>query len=310
MSNYNEMIGDKVYTDCGEYTIITHVHDDMCTGESVNLYVGKAADGHHDMIASDSASMWVVGNEDDAELNRDHWCTIAERCDVAPVIDEVRKIDADLADWLAARYNEAQTALVIIDRADYDNGNTGDGAVVNCHIADIYDAIAERWSDIGADDIIVRGIGRIDDLEALHLADVDSDTRTIDGLRDLVADYYVAPYSREEGDGDCGDWEYYALGGRRLTTAEAFGESASGSIGDRFPPCHNPELRWIPGDYDSLHISSGLHPLDDGEETVCKFEDVGDFCVCAGSCSPDTVLTDAQWHDILAYMARDMAREC
>lgn len=305
MSNYNELIGETRYTDAGEYTMVAHVHDDGCTDASIDLYVGRAADGHHDLIASDNASMWVVGDENDAERNRDQWIAIADRCDVAPVIDEVRKIDADLADWLAARYNEAQTALVIIDRADYDNGNTGDGAVVNCHIADIYDAIAERWSDIGADDIIVRGIGRIDDLEALHLADVDSDTRTIDGLRDLVADYYVAPYSREEGDGDCGDWEYYALGGRRLTTAEAFGESAPGSIGDRFPPCHNPELRWRPGDYESLHIESGLHPLDDAEVTVCGFQNVEDFCDRAGDCSPKTILTDAEWRDLLRHIASE-----
>lgn len=112
MSNYNEMIGETRYTDAGEYTIVAHIHDDGCADESINLYVGKAADGHHDMIASDNASMWVVGNEDDAKLNRNHWDAIAERCDVALVLDEVRKIDADLADWLGARYNEARHALV------------------------------------------------------------------------------------------------------------------------------------------------------------------------------------------------------
>lgn len=107
MSNYNELIGETCSTDAGEYTIVAHVHDDGCCDESINLYVGRAADGHHDMIASDNASMWVVGDENDAELNRDQWDAIAARCDVAPVLDEVRKIDSDLADWLAARHNEA-----------------------------------------------------------------------------------------------------------------------------------------------------------------------------------------------------------
>lgn len=101
--------GPCKWTDAGEYELVAIVHDDGHTDESVNLYVGKAADGHHDLIASDNASMWVVGDADDAERNRDQWDTIAERCDVAPVIDEVRKIDADLADWLNDRYNEARS---------------------------------------------------------------------------------------------------------------------------------------------------------------------------------------------------------
>ena len=97
-------------TDAGEYTIVAHVFDDRNCDDSINLYVGKAADGHHDMIASDNASMWVVGDENDAERNRNQWDLIAARCDVAPVLDDVRKIDSDLADWLANRYDEARRA--------------------------------------------------------------------------------------------------------------------------------------------------------------------------------------------------------
>lgn len=222
MNNYDEMIGETEYTDAGKYTIVAHVHDDMCTDESINLYVGKAADGHHDMIASDNASMWVVGDEDDAGRNRDHWCRIAARCDVMPVLDEVRKIDGDLADWLADRYHDAQTAIVIVPKSDYDNGDISNATVVNCTAADDYDAIVERWDDIDEDDIIVRGVGEIEDLAAIHLAAVDGDTRTIDGLGDLKADYYAAPYSTDDGDGDCGDWEYYSADGRHLSDEEAF----------------------------------------------------------------------------------------
>ena len=107
MSNYKEMIGETVYTDCGKYEIVAHIYDDGCCDASINLYVGRAADGHHDLIASDNASMWVAGDAEDAERNRDQWREIEERCDVAPVLEEVRKIDADLADWLAARWTEA-----------------------------------------------------------------------------------------------------------------------------------------------------------------------------------------------------------
>ena len=107
MSNHNEMIGETRYTDAGEYTIVADMGGGGYGDENITLYVGKAADGHHDLIASDNASMWVVGDENDAERNRAQWDAIAARCDVEPVIDEVRKIDADLADWLAARYDEA-----------------------------------------------------------------------------------------------------------------------------------------------------------------------------------------------------------
>lgn len=223
MSNWNEMTGETCYTDAGEYTIVAHVHDDMCTDESVNLYVGKAADGHHDMIASDNASMWAVGDENDASRNRYHWCTIAARCDVESVLTEVRKIDGDLADWLADRYHDAQTAMVIIAKSDYDDGDTCNATVVNCAVSDDYDAIAECWDDITVDDIIVRGIGDIADLSAMHLAAVGDDTRTIDGLGNLKADYYASSYSTDEGDSDCGDWEYYSADGRHLSHEEAFG---------------------------------------------------------------------------------------
>lgn len=117
MSNYNEIIGETRYTDAGEYTIVALVHDDGCGDQSISLYVGRAADGHHDMIASDNASMWVVGDESDAERNRAQWEAISGRCDVAPVIDEVRKIDAELADWLTGRYEEARQLAAKISAA-------------------------------------------------------------------------------------------------------------------------------------------------------------------------------------------------
>lgn len=218
MSAYNEMIDETVATDAGDYTIVAHVHDDGCCDESINLYVGKAADGHHDLIASDNASMWVVGDREDAGRNRDQWVEILERCpNIAPLLAEVRKIDADLADWLDDRYQEANAALVIVERRDYDNGILGWSKVVSCssHLKDVYDAISEHWDDIDVDDVIIRGVGDCE--EVLHLAAVTGDTRTIDGLGDLSAPYYVASYDRETGDGDCGDWEYYSADGRHLT---------------------------------------------------------------------------------------------
>lgn len=36
MNNYNEMIGEMVSTDGGDYTIEAHVHDDGCCDQSIN----------------------------------------------------------------------------------------------------------------------------------------------------------------------------------------------------------------------------------------------------------------------------------
>ena len=109
MSNYND---ETVGTDCGKYEIVAHIHDDGCSDTSINLYVGRAADGHHDLIASDNASMWVVGDADDAESNRAHWELIAERIGDID-FDAIRAIDADLAEWLEDRKAEA---LKVLDR--------------------------------------------------------------------------------------------------------------------------------------------------------------------------------------------------
>ena len=42
MNNWNEMIGKTCCTDAGEYTIVAHVHDDGCSDQSINLYIGRA----------------------------------------------------------------------------------------------------------------------------------------------------------------------------------------------------------------------------------------------------------------------------
>ena len=100
--------GRRVATCGGDYTLVAQILDDGSCDTSLNLYVGRAPDGHLDLIASDNASMWVVGDADDAGNNHAHWSAIADHCDVDRiVIAGVREIDADLADWLAARYHDA-----------------------------------------------------------------------------------------------------------------------------------------------------------------------------------------------------------
>lgn len=214
MNNYNDMIGTKVYTDAGEYIIVSHVYDDGNSDQSVNLYVGRSSDGHHDMIASDNASFWVVGTEDDAVLNHDQFAIIAERCSVKDVISAVQPIDVDLANWLLDRYDDANTILLVGDRAEYDrDGNSALIRYYRTSAHDIYDAIADRWDDIAVDDVIMLGVTSP---ELVHFAEVDDRIRSIDGLTDLNADYYAAPYSTDGGDGDCADWEFYNVAGLRF----------------------------------------------------------------------------------------------
>ena len=220
MSNSNEMIGETRYTDAGEYTIVVDLGGGGYGDNNIALYLGRAADGHHDMIASDNASMWVVGDDNDAVRNYEQWRTIAACCDVAPVIDEVRKIDGDLADWLDQRHDEACCVLRVGVRSNYDaDGEDALDVYYPCMSGNVYDAIAEQWDNIYDDCVVSYGLGN----EVIHLAQVDGDVRTIDGLQDLTADYYAAIYDRECGDGDCGDWEYYSADGRHLTGEEAFG---------------------------------------------------------------------------------------
>jgi hypothetical protein len=100
-------IKEPVYaTDCGDYTLIAHIAEGGEADEHVDIYIGRAADGHCDMIVSDNASMWVVGNEDDADINRSHWDLIAERIGDID-FNVIRAIDTDLADWLENRKAES-----------------------------------------------------------------------------------------------------------------------------------------------------------------------------------------------------------
>lgn len=205
-------------TDCGEYTILAQIATGGSADKVIDLYVGRAADGRHDLIATDNSTNWIVGDADNAEVNRAHWELIAEHIGDID-FDAIRAIDADLAEWLKESKSEAETALVIVDRASYDNGDMTDCQVINCKTEDDYDAISDCWDSIGVGDIIIRGLGERE--RVMHLDDVTWETRTIEGMADIKADYYVASYSVEGGDGDVDQWEFYAVDGRRLTDEEA-----------------------------------------------------------------------------------------
>lgn len=110
MSNYDEKIGKTVMTDAGDYTIVAHVGDGGFADNPnthIDLYVGRhTTGGNCGLLVSDNASTWALGSDDDPALNYDQWQLIAERCGDLD-LDAIRAIDADLADWLAARRAEA-----------------------------------------------------------------------------------------------------------------------------------------------------------------------------------------------------------
>jgi hypothetical protein len=211
-------IKEPIYTtDCGDYTLVAHIAEGGDADEHIDIYIGRAADGHHDMIVSDNASMWVVGNDDDAKLNRSHWDLIANRIgdiDFAAI----SAIDADLAMWLEECKEEAESALCIVRRDEYDDGDMSSCRVINCDNYDDYDAIYDCWPAINHNDVIVRGLGG--GATVLICAMVTDDIRTIDGLQNVKADYFVADYSTDCGIGDCDKWEFYTADGVRLTSTE------------------------------------------------------------------------------------------
>jgi hypothetical protein len=122
--DFYEVTAPVFSTDGGDHILVAFIADGGDADARTELYVGRDNDGNHNLIASDNASMWVVGDEDDAERNQEHWKLITERVGAID-FDAIRDIDEDLADWLAARRGESW------DGESYEiwlvpNGRTGD----------------------------------------------------------------------------------------------------------------------------------------------------------------------------------------
>ena len=124
-------IGEKVLTVTGgrvpgEYTVVALLGEQRYTDDCHNLAVARCIDGHHEIIHEDNATRWEIGDEGDAENNRDTFAVLAgaklepdvdeEKLDalakagawrVLHHLGEIRAIDANLADWIAERANEA-----------------------------------------------------------------------------------------------------------------------------------------------------------------------------------------------------------
>lgn len=98
-------IGETRYTDAGEYLLLVQVNDEGYGDTCLRLYVGRHVTlGHCDLIASDDACCWVVGDADNAERNHDQWSVVDDH---GLDFEAVRAVDPTLADWLAARKAES-----------------------------------------------------------------------------------------------------------------------------------------------------------------------------------------------------------
>ena len=116
---------ETVNTNAGQYTIVALIGEQTHTDDAHRLAVGRAADGHHDVLVSDNASVWVLGNEDDADCNAGMFAALGGSRDtdmdgpnlrneiadgvriLRDNLDDIRAIDADIADWIADRADEA-----------------------------------------------------------------------------------------------------------------------------------------------------------------------------------------------------------
>ena len=116
---------DNIHTNAGEYTIVALIGEQAYTDDAHNLAIGRAADGHHDILVEDNASVWVLGNEDDVDCNAGMFAALGGSRDtdmdgpnlrneiadgvriLRDNLDDIRAIDAGIADWIADRADEA-----------------------------------------------------------------------------------------------------------------------------------------------------------------------------------------------------------
>ena len=77
------------------------------TDSDINVYEVRHADGQHDVMASDNGSVWLVGDEDDADVNKSQFLAIAAANGESVEWDEIK--DCDLREWVADRRNESDS---------------------------------------------------------------------------------------------------------------------------------------------------------------------------------------------------------
>ena len=95
--------GESVPTTAGDYFLLRQLNDDGNRDESIRVYEAMSlTDGHCDVVACDNAANWVVGSEDDLDLNKTHFETL-ESHDVR--WNEIQ--DSNLEDWIEERREAA-----------------------------------------------------------------------------------------------------------------------------------------------------------------------------------------------------------
>lgn len=90
------------------------------TDADINLYEVENADGHHDVMASDNGSVWLVGYENDADVNRAQFQSIDDVNGESVLWDEIE--DCDLREWITDRRNESKLIAIKIITVAFTSG--------------------------------------------------------------------------------------------------------------------------------------------------------------------------------------------
>ena len=97
-----------VITTCGRYVVIRDCGDYGTGNNKYSVWIGsRCCDGQCDILVSDNASVWVLGDADDADVNRDQWHAATAGVDADVLIAYGREADPGLGDWLEDRWSEA-----------------------------------------------------------------------------------------------------------------------------------------------------------------------------------------------------------
>ena len=101
------MTGRLVTTLCGRYEVIRDCGDYGTGSGRYSVWIGRRSDGQYDMLISDNASVWVLGDTIDADGNRKEWQVATAEVDADVLIAYGREADADLGNWLEKLWAEA-----------------------------------------------------------------------------------------------------------------------------------------------------------------------------------------------------------
>lgn len=99
----DHLYGEVVITEGGDYIAVRRLDGGIGSACTAVYEAISVTDGHHDVLVSDNATVWVLGDEDDPKRNAEMFATIK---DIHVYWTDIE--DCDLSDWIEARRAEAE----------------------------------------------------------------------------------------------------------------------------------------------------------------------------------------------------------